>query len=331
MANAGGFIQESIWRDKDFRALPRTAQATYAQLLSQKELDRAGVLPYQPDKWARGCDAMSLNDLLADLDVLQTARFVLIDVDTYEALVRSYMRQSNVIKQPNLLKNAIKCAGMVASDRLRHELAIELRRLGRKDTNAAAENIDPGEGFDNPTGTLSEPIENPSRTHPEGLNPSGTLREPRGVGEGVGENLRSPVVKEGGRARTYTHTREDDQPDQPSNDPPNPTCPRHPTGTDEPCSACRRARQARAQWDTKRADAEKARLNLEAETTSRRAREAAELRAAEIERCDLCDDDGYLLGDDVVGICTHNPTQADTNRRGIEAVRAAMTRPKKPA
>lgn len=201
MANQGGFLQEPIWRDKDFKALSRTAQATYAQLLCQKELDRAGVLPYQPDKWARGCDTMSLDDLLGDLDELQTARFILVDTDTFEVLVRSYMRQSNVIKQPNLLKNAIKCARMVASDRLRHELAVELRRLGRKDTVEVADEIDPGEGFDNSSQTLREPIPNPSATLPKGLNPSRTLREPRGVGEGVGENSPIPVVTGGGHAR----------------------------------------------------------------------------------------------------------------------------------
>ena len=47
MANAAGMLKESIWRDKEFRALPRGAQATYAQLISQKELDRAGM---QPDR-----------------------------------------------------------------------------------------------------------------------------------------------------------------------------------------------------------------------------------------------------------------------------------------
>ena len=63
MANAAGMLKESIWRDKDFRALPRTAQTLYAQLLSQKELDRAGVQPLQVTKWAKGCDEITDSDV----------------------------------------------------------------------------------------------------------------------------------------------------------------------------------------------------------------------------------------------------------------------------
>ncbi len=55
MANAAGFIHESIWRDDHWRILSRPAQALYMQLLSQKELDCAGILPLPPNKWAKGC------------------------------------------------------------------------------------------------------------------------------------------------------------------------------------------------------------------------------------------------------------------------------------
>lgn len=56
MANAAGLIHESIWRNPEWRYLSRGAQALYMQLLSQKEVDCAGVLPLQPAKWAKGCN-----------------------------------------------------------------------------------------------------------------------------------------------------------------------------------------------------------------------------------------------------------------------------------
>lgn len=312
MANTGGFLEESIWRDKDFRALPRTAQATYAQLISQKELDRAGLIPLQITKWAKACDSMSVDDLWADLKVLQTARFVCIDEDTDELLVRSYMRRSNVIKQPNLLKNALKCAGMAASEWLRHELAVELRRMGRKDTVAVADEIDPNEGFDNPSERVSEPIDNPSTTHPEPLNPSGTHREPRGEGEGEGEEVTSGGLRVGG-SRAHVHAREA-EPTHP--EPPNPRCPQHLHDDYPPaCGACADARRHRERFD-----AEQALANVQARR--RELETLAAATAAEIAACDLCDDRGYIG----TRVCDHDPTAAERNRRGAAMARAALAK-----
>lgn len=308
MANTGGFLDESIWRDRDFRALPRTAQATFAQLLSQKELDRAGLLPLQITKWAKACHAMTIDDLCADLKALQAARFVCIDEDTDELLVRSYMRRSNVIKQPNLLKNALKCAAMAASDSLRHELAVELRRMGRKDTISTADDIDPGE----PPETLPEPFANPSETLPEPLNPSGTPREPRGVGEG--EGVVTSVGGYVGGSHAHVRTREAPEPATPSNDPPPTTCPQHPNGTDQPCRPCAETRHRRDAWTT-----EHHRLEAENRHTERIA--TAELRTAEIDACDLCDHTGYRDS----RVCHHDPHQDERNTRGMEKVRKALT------
>ncbi|RIS99432.1 hypothetical protein D2E55_00005, partial [Mycobacteroides abscessus] len=121
-------LKESIWRDGHFRALTRTAQCTYAQLLSQKDLDRAGMQPLQITKWAKGCNEMSIHDLQADLDELERERFVFYDEDTDELFVRAYMRTTEVTRYPQYFKSALKCAVMVASPKLRHELAVELRR-----------------------------------------------------------------------------------------------------------------------------------------------------------------------------------------------------------
>lgn len=314
MANAGGFIDESIWRDGDFRALPRTAQATYTQLLSQKELDRAGLLPLQITKWAKACNSMSVDELWADLKVLQAARFVCIDEDTDELLVRSYMRRSNVIKQPNLLKNALKCAGMAASDWLRHELAVELRRMGRKDTVVVADEIDPGEGFAMPSEWVSEPVSNPSETLREPLNPSETLREPRGVGEGEGEEVTSVGSSVGG-SHARTHTRETPEPNQ-SHDAPPTTCPRHPNGTDRPCGPCKAARQRHDAWltDQNRRDVvhaqDERRAQIEAERIARR-------------NCPLCDNETGYVG---TRVCDHDPDAAERNRRGADLARAALAK-----
>lgn len=212
MANAAGFIQESIWRDEHWRQLSRTAQATYMQLLSQKELDCAGVLPLHPSKWAKGCEHVTEADIRADLDELQRERFIFFDANTDEAFIRSYIRNSNVLKVPNMFKSALRSAALVGSEVIRVELAAELRLTDREEALALAQKL-------NPSLTLPEPFANPSE-----INPSGTLPEPTGVGVGVGVGVTS-VSNHLGERR--------------------PKCSKHQENAETGCRACMRRRE----WD----------------------------------------------------------------------------------
>lgn len=219
MANAAGMIKESIWRDKDFRRLPRTAQATYCELVSQKDLDRAGIQPLQVAKWAKGCDEITDDDIQADLKVLEEHRFVFVDEDSDELFVRSYMRHCEITRYPNILKNALRCATLVASEKLRAELAAELRRLRRAEAARVADQIDP-----NPANG-SETKPNPSETVQEPLNRSETLTEPPGIGTGSG------TVTLASNHLGVAH-------------PQSRYCPKHPNGTRDDCGPCMRARIA---------------------------------------------------------------------------------------
>ncbi|BDD81446.1 hypothetical protein TPB0596_12090 [Tsukamurella pulmonis] len=188
MTNTQGNVQESIWRDRQFRGLTRSAQCTYIQLLCQKELDRAGILPYQPTKWAKGCDAMSLGELESDIVELQHARFVYLDDETDELLVRTYLRKESA-KHPNHLKAGFRAAKAVASRMLRAVLVAELKLIGTADAKAVAGEIDPGEDHD-PDAT---PM--PSGSQPDGIDmasrsdmPSRCHPDPTGMGMGKGTN-----------------------------------------------------------------------------------------------------------------------------------------------
>jgi hypothetical protein len=247
MANAAGMLKESIWRDKEFRALPRTAQATYAQLISQKELDRAGMQPLQVSKWAKGCDDVTAEDFIADLKILEQQRFVFVDEDSDELFIRSYMRHCEITRYPNILKNALRCATLVASEKLRYELAQELRRLRKADADRVADAIEPP-NFEPESLNGSETKINPYETVPEPLNPSETLREPQGYGTGSGSvTLGSYQVGEG-----LDESRTDETASTPDrNAPPPDHCSKHPDGTDDPCRGCRAAREHRERWDAR--------------------------------------------------------------------------------
>ena len=258
MANAAGLVQESIWRDPDFRRIRRTAQTLYVQLLSQKELDCAGILPLQPDKWATGCDELTVEQVWDDLNVLQGARFVFYDIDTYEAFIRSYMRGSNVLKVPNMFKSALRSARLVGSPMLRCELALELRRVQRAEASGVADEIDPN--------ITNSPVDNLTLT--EGLaKGSGTLTEPTGVGVGMGTGVTLVTTQVGERR---------------------PKCSKHETNTEDVfCRPCMKRRQ----WDEARA------TELQAdELNQKRAAKAAATKA--MHDCNLCDDEGWVLGSD---------------------------------
>lgn len=224
MANAAGMIYESIWRDPDWRRLSRGAQALYMQLLSQKELDCAGVLPLHVDKWAKGCDGLTAEQLADDLLELHQARFVVVDVDTDEVLIRTYIRNSNVMKVPNMRKSARRAAALVGSQPIRAVLAEELRATGDPECIATAQEIHPVTGPEQPASKqTSEPLRNPSVTLPEGS----------GVGVGVG----------------VTHLGNNSRGEKPSR----PICAKHANGNpdDTPCHGCARIRE----WDEKQAEA----------------------------------------------------------------------------
>lgn len=279
MANAAGMLKESIWRDKEFRALPRTAQATYAQLISQKELDRAGIQPLQIAKWAKGCDETTPDDLTGDLKVLEAHRFVFVDYDTDELFIRSYMRHCDIARYPNILKNALRCAGMVASEKIRHELAAELRRLRKSDADRVADQIEPDD-FENGSETKPNPSGTLQQTVPERLNGSETLSEPPGYGSGSGSVTlgSTPAGEPTDEPRT-----DNTEPKQSINEPPPETCPKHRDTPDPPpCGACAGYRRRRDCWFETRDE--------------RQAQQRAEFWAA-VRACPDCDANGQTETD----------------------------------
>lgn len=215
MANSAALIRESIWRDRDFRSLPRGAQCTYVQLCSQKDLDCAGLLTLNVGLLAKGCNDIDKETIRADLEVLEAHRFVFMDDETDELFIRSYMRTAQVVKSPNIFKSALKSAGMVESEKLRAEVASELRRLHRAEADKLANEL-------NPSGSHRPDPTKGSGTLPE----NETLPEPSSTGTVSG--LGSPSV--------VGHLGEEN---------PRPKCSKHETNSEEACMACAR----RSKWD----------------------------------------------------------------------------------
>lgn len=129
MSRAYAQVFKDIWSDDDFRDLENGPQRLYLFLLSQPNINYAGVLMLSPRRWASRSKGYSEAQLLADLAVLVERRYVLVDEDEEEVLVRSFIRNDGLWKNPKTMKSAHRDALATGSRRLRHALAVELGRL----------------------------------------------------------------------------------------------------------------------------------------------------------------------------------------------------------
>ena len=159
MARSFGRVFASIWADDDFRAVPVDARLMYVFLLSQPDLDHAGVIPLRIRRWSRslGLSTGEVEKMLSDLD---GGRFAVIDWDTEELLVRSLIRRDEVWRQPNVFKSAATSAAGCESARIKSAILDELRRL---DLSSASREI---QHTRDELLTLLEPFGNPPPTPP---------------------------------------------------------------------------------------------------------------------------------------------------------------------
>ncbi|WP_143591567.1 hypothetical protein [Thermoactinospora rubra] len=98
-------------------------------LISQQDLQHCGVIALRERRWSKGAAGLTVDQVRADLEVLAERRFVVIDDDTEELLVRSLIRRDKVYAQPNVFKAAAEQIRAVSSPGIKAVLVEELRRL----------------------------------------------------------------------------------------------------------------------------------------------------------------------------------------------------------
>lgn len=137
MARDHARIYVAIWADPDFRALERDPQRMYLLLVSQARLTYCGALDYLPGRLATlGADEdqASVNRAVR---VLEAKRFVVVDRETQEVLVRSFIRHDGLLKTPNVVKAMLKDRAALLSDSLRDVVDAELKRAYGEDPKLA--------------------------------------------------------------------------------------------------------------------------------------------------------------------------------------------------
>ncbi|MCH5645137.1 hypothetical protein [Gordonia sp. ABSL49_1] len=289
-------VNLTIWGDDDWLDLTPPAQHLYLVLWSSPGLSYCGAGEWKPARIAQRANGWGLAAIERAAAELSSRLFLLIDTDTEEFLLRSWIKHDGLWKQPNMSVSMANARADLASRVLRGAVVWEVKKLHRECPDMSGWKRDAlvdllaQKAVDPATIPTFNPTTNPSPDPPVNPtpNPYGQVDvdPPVNPGPTPAPSPFSSLLLHGGYVSTEGN-------DARSAAPPPPNCPNHPEGTDRPCGACKTARLARENWD--------------ADQTRTEADHRKAIRQA-INDCPLCDDIGWVNGVEPVRKCTHQET-----------------------
>jgi hypothetical protein len=165
-------LRIDIWGDRDWRSLSLGAQWLYEYLLTSPKLLYVGVADWRPSRIARLVSGVTGQDVERFGDELAAARFVVIDEESDEIQLRSFLRHDGILQNPNMWKSIGLDFTAVASPNLMASIAHEVRRLRdenpdgfRTAKSAKGQLVNPWETehlrtlLDTPSDTPAAPVE----------------------------------------------------------------------------------------------------------------------------------------------------------------------------
>lgn len=129
MARDRANINTAIHADQDWRDLTIAEQHLYWLLSTHPDLNYVGVCDWRTARISAMAADATREGIQATAESLQSKRFVFIDEDTEEILVRSFLRHDGLLKQPKLSISMVNAFGAVASKKIREVVTFELQRL----------------------------------------------------------------------------------------------------------------------------------------------------------------------------------------------------------
>jgi hypothetical protein len=116
--------------DPDVEALTIEAQWLYFKaLLAHPTLSSCGVMDWRPKKLVRKGKNVTVYKILTAAAELEATRFLLVDLETEEVLLRSLVRRDELLKNPKMAGAVIKAFHAVASRELQAALVTEVKRI----------------------------------------------------------------------------------------------------------------------------------------------------------------------------------------------------------
>jgi hypothetical protein len=124
-----GSVPLSIWDDPSFRPLTRNAQWLYLLLLTQTQLNQAGIIPTLPQRWTLFTNGITTEENKEALAELESAGWTCTDWREWDTFVSGYFEAEQVARQPRRLIGAVSAINENGSARLRAVASAELSAL----------------------------------------------------------------------------------------------------------------------------------------------------------------------------------------------------------
>jgi hypothetical protein len=287
-------INLDIWGDEDWLDLTPPAQHLYFVLWTSPQLSYCGTGDWRPAKIAAKAKGWTPAQVEAAAAELSERLFLLIDTDTEEFILRSWMKHDGLWRTPNMAVSMANARADLASRALRGVVVFEVLKIKKREPKSTSWERDAVASM------LTQSAVNPVELEPfnpwanggakggpkGGANPwvkggpnGGGTMEPNPTANGGSNGGATPTpaptptsILQGGHQNPEGHQGAEHDP----NTPPPRFCSEHPTGTGKPCRACGAAGDGHKAWTAAR----------------------AESRLRELADCPSCDPKGWLLNDD---------------------------------
>lgn len=129
MARDHARINIAIWGSTEFRQLSPAAQHLYFVLVTSSTLNYAGVADWRPKRLAALSESWTVDGVEAAAHELSAARVAVIDDDTEEVLIRTWIKHDGLIDQPRMAVSVANAYAGISSLMIRGVIVHELRKL----------------------------------------------------------------------------------------------------------------------------------------------------------------------------------------------------------
>lgn len=137
MARDHARVSLSVWADDDWRDLSPEAQHLYFVLLTQPSLSYAGVADWRPARLRALASPWRPDGFNRAAVELARQLYIVVDEDTEEVLIRSFVRHDGLMKQRNMAVSMVRAYEAIASRGIRGVFVHELARLRESDPELA--------------------------------------------------------------------------------------------------------------------------------------------------------------------------------------------------
>lgn len=185
MAREFAQIKLAIWADDDWRDLSPLARYLYLTLLTSPTLSHCGVADWRPARIG-ALNGMTPDEVEHYGAELVEALYLVIDESSEEVLIRSFVRNDGLMKQPKMAVAMASAHAAVASQDIRGVIVHELNRL-REDMPTLS-----GWGSERATELLGLRSVDPS-TYPLGKGSRKGIGTPFGKGSEKGSPTPAPT------------------------------------------------------------------------------------------------------------------------------------------